>query len=99
MTETQVAPWADAAEELSSAGCPRYVNRADGAKLVTDRFFKVSARTLEEWPVPSRLINGRAHYLVSDLLAYANNLLQSAPPPRLGGRKQKPAQPSQDVAA
>jgi hypothetical protein len=97
MTHTQAASLASAAAEPTNL--PRYCDRQDGAALVTERFFKVSSRTLEDWPVPSRLINGRAHYLTTELLVYARSVMEAAPQPRVGGRKAKLPPPAQTVSA
>ena len=39
---------------------PKRVDRKTGAKLVTDRFFPVSHRSLEAWPLTWRHVNGKA---------------------------------------
>lgn len=42
-------------------GLPRRVTRDKGAKLVSQHFFEVSPRSLERWPMPVSILNGRAH--------------------------------------
>ena len=57
---------------------PVRVDRKRGAKLVTDRFFPVSSRTLEVWPLPWRHVNGKALCEVADLFAFAQAKLDAA---------------------
>jgi len=40
---------------------PRRVTRARAAKLLAQHFFEVSPRSLERWPMPVTILNGRAH--------------------------------------
>ena len=72
---------------------PIRVPRDVGAELVTHRYFTVSARTLEKWPLAVRRVNGKAHVEVTELFAVAEAMLAEAPPVR-GGRRaasQRPA--------
>jgi hypothetical protein len=65
---------------------PARVNRTRGAELVTERFFPISPRTLEAWPLTWRHVNGKALCEVDELFALAQAKLDAAPPVR-GGRK------------
>ena len=47
--------------------------------------FPVSPRTLEGWPVPTRLVNGKATFDTAELLAFARSKLDAAPTVQ-GGR-------------
>lgn len=41
--------------------------------------FPVSPRTLESWPVPTRLVNGKATFDTAELLAFARSKLDASP--------------------
>lgn len=58
---------------------PKRVGRKDGAKLVTDNFFRVSPRTLEVWPLPWQIINGRAQVETVKLFDEAQRRVDDAP--------------------
>jgi hypothetical protein len=58
---------------------PRRVDRKTGAALVTLYFFPVTPRSLEEWPVTWRMINGKAVGETSELFAVAQAKLDAAP--------------------
>ena len=77
-------------------GLPRYADRKVGAALISQRYFRVAPRTLENWPLPVYRINGRASYLTSDLMSYAEARMHAAPV-RQGGRRPK-AIPQQAAA-
>ncbi len=59
------------------ADMPARVDRA--AVVVTRYFFPVSYRTLERWPLSTRLVNGKAIIETADLLAVAQAKLDAAP--------------------
>jgi hypothetical protein len=42
------------------ANQPAHVNRKTGAALVTQHMYPVSYRSLEQWKLPTRRVNGRA---------------------------------------
>ena len=65
---------------------PARVDRGTGADLVTRRFFPVSPRTLEAWPLTWRHVNGKAVCATAELFAVAQAKLDAAPPVR-GGRR------------
>lgn len=48
-------------------GLPARVTRPRAADLVTERYFEVSQRTLERWPLNWRLVNGKSHCEVAEL--------------------------------
>jgi hypothetical protein len=64
---------------------PARVDRGVGAVLVTQRYFPVSPRTLEAWPLTWRHVNGKAVCETAELFAVARAKLDAAPPVR-GGR-------------
>jgi hypothetical protein len=63
-----------------SPNYPRFVDLKTGARIITERFFRVSPRTVEKWPVAFRIINHRRHVETADLIARAEALILSAPP-------------------
>ena len=69
---------------------PTRVDRRRGAELVTQRFFPVSARSLERWGVPVRHVNGKAVMDTAELFAAAQAKLDAAPAIR-GGRRAAPS--------
>jgi hypothetical protein len=64
---------------------PVRVDRRRAAELVTERYFPVSHRTIEAWPLLVRHVNGKATVETTDLFAHAQALLDAAPKIR-GGR-------------
>ena len=58
---------------------PRRIDRKRGAALITDRYFQISPRTLEKWPIAWRYANGRATCETEELLNYAKSKLDAAP--------------------
>ena len=75
----------DAVENIRSP-LPARVDRRRGAELITEKFFPISARTLEVWPVTWRHVNGRATCDTHELLAVAKEKLEAAPA-IAGGKK------------
>jgi hypothetical protein len=65
---------------------PTFIDRRAGAKLVSDNLFPVSHRSIEAWPLPTRLVNGRAVMPTHRLLEIAFSKLAAAPVV-MGGRK------------
>ncbi len=65
---------------------PARVDRGTGAVLVTRRYFPVSPRTLEAWPLTWRHVNGKAVCETAELFAVAQSKLEAAPAIR-GGRR------------
>lgn len=77
--------------ELDPKNPPPRVDRQAGAALLLAALgIRVSPRTLEGWPVPSALVNGRATYGTSELLAHGRAMLDGTPCVR-GGRTCKAA--------
>lgn len=66
---------------------PVRVPRPRAAELVTERFFKVSPRSLERAPLQWRLLNGRAHVETAELFAWAQEVLDAAPAVAGGHRR------------
>jgi hypothetical protein len=55
------------------------LNRRSAADYVMDRYgFRLSARTLEDAPIPYIVVNGQAIYKIADLDQYAQNKINSA---------------------
>jgi hypothetical protein len=65
---------------------PPYVDRRQGASIVSQNVVKTSHRSLEVWPLPWRQGNGRATTPPAVLLAVAYNKL-IASPVVMGGRR------------
>ena len=66
---------------------PPRLDRRTAAAVVTARFFPVSYRTLEAWPITSRVVNGRAVVETAELLAFARAKLDAAPVIRGGNTR------------
>jgi hypothetical protein len=58
---------------------PMRVGRRAAAAIVSERYFPVSYRTLERWPLNWRRINGRAVANTDELLAEAQRRVDDAP--------------------
>ncbi len=58
---------------------PMRVGRRVAAEIVSERYFPVSYRTLERWPLNWRRINGRAVANTDELLAEAQRRVDEAP--------------------
>lgn len=69
---------------------PRVDRQAGAALLLAALGIRVSPRNLESWPVPTRLLNGRATMDTKELLAHGRTLLDGAPSVR-GGRTRRAA--------
>ena len=67
---------------------PRLDRKAAAALLYARLGLQVSPRTLETWPLTSRLVNGRATYDTAELLAHGRAMLDASPSTR-GGRTRK----------
>lgn len=65
---------------------PRLIGRRTAAELVSTRFFPVSARTIQRWPLATRRIHGRALLDREEVFAYAETLIRSAPAVKQAGR-------------
>lgn len=75
---------------LDTENPPPRVNRQDGATLLRARLgMQVSPRTLEEWPLPTRLVNGRATYDTAELVAHARAMLEASPDVRHKRKRRK----------
>ena len=64
---------------------PRVDRKAAAALLYALLGLQVSPRTLETWPLPTRLVNGRATLATAEVLAHGRAMLDGAPSVR-GGR-------------
>ena len=65
---------------------PARVDRRLGAQIITERYFPISHRTLETWPINWRRVNGRAICDTAELLKLAESKFEAAPR-LIGGRK------------
>ena len=65
---------------------PRFVDRRRGAQFLSERFFPVSHRTLESWPLTWRHVNGYAVCDLAELVAVAEAKLAAAAPIRSGSQ-------------
>jgi hypothetical protein len=72
------------------------LDRIDGARVISQYFFPISARTLEAWPLSYKVVNGRAICRTEHLLAHARMLLEAAPEIR-GGRQPQSRRRSGDA--
>ncbi|WP_043367500.1 hypothetical protein [Belnapia sp. F-4-1] len=57
---------------------PVNVDRKTAADLVTHYFFQISPRTLERWPVPAVVVNGKAMSPTAAILAHAQLVMEAA---------------------
>lgn len=88
MTQTNLKSHSTTAKptpEGTTPNLPARIDRKRGATLITDRFFPISHRTLEKWPLIWRHVNGKATCDTNELLAMAQARLDAAPP-LLGGK-------------
>lgn len=70
---------------------PPRVTRAMGSAVILAQVgMQVSPRTLETWPVPTRMVNGRATFDTAELIAHASHRLQESADVR-GGRRGRPS--------
>jgi hypothetical protein len=58
---------------------PALIDLKDAARLVSERFFRISPRTLERWPLPVKIVNHRRHYWTADVIARAEAMIKEAP--------------------
>jgi hypothetical protein len=72
--------------ESATTALPARVDRRRGAAIITHRYFPVSHRTLEAWPLTWRRVNGRALVDTAELLAFAEAKVAAALPVRGGKR-------------
>ena len=74
----------------AAAQQPHYVNRRDGAALVSKHVFDVAPRSLEGWRVPWKRIRRQAQTPPAVLLAIAFQMRATAPV-SMGGNVYRPA--------
>ena len=68
---------------------PRIPRKVASPFLLAALGFPVSPRTLESWPVATKLVNGKATFDTAELLAYARSKVDAAPVIQ-GGRTPAP---------
>jgi hypothetical protein len=66
------------------SGLPKRAPRPELAGLISQRYFKVSPRTLERWEINWLTLNGRAHGDVAEAFAIAQQKVDEATPIRGG---------------
>ena len=71
---------------LDLSGLPQRMDRRAAAKLISQTFFPVSPRSLERWPLATRILNGRALLETREVIAYARAQVAQAPAV-MGGRR------------
>ena len=72
--------------DIETRTLPVRIDRRLAAKIVSDRFFPISRRTLERWPLTWRRINGRALVDTNELLAEAQRRVEDSAAVRGGVR-------------
>ena len=80
MTQTNLKSHSTTAKptpEGTTPNLPARIDRKRGATLITDRFFPISHRTLEKWPLIWRHVNGKATCDTNELLAMAQARLDA----------------------
>ena len=73
-------------QEKSVRDLPVRVHRKLAAEIVSARYFPISHRTLERWPLTWRRLNGRALVDTDELLAEAHRRVEESAAVRGGGR-------------
>jgi hypothetical protein len=58
---------------------PQFVDYKTGEQVVSERYFPVTARALEKWPLPVKIINRRRHVPTDALIAHAEAKIAAAP--------------------
>ncbi len=75
---------------------PRYAERKQLAAIHRHYYGPISPRTLEKWPLPWRISNGRAVAPVGEFLHEAQRRFNAAPTV-MGGHGRRPETPSSNV--
>jgi hypothetical protein len=65
---------------------PPRLDRKKAAEVLTQRYFPISNRTLERWPLTWRRLNGRALVNTEELLAEAQRRVEACTPIKGGVR-------------
>jgi hypothetical protein len=63
---------------MDTAGLPVRLDRRMAARVISRRFFPISHRTLERWPLTWRRLNGRALVDTVELLAEAQRRVEDS---------------------
>jgi hypothetical protein len=58
---------------------PQFADYKTGAQIVSERCFPITARALEKWPLPVKIINRRRHVPTEALIAHAEAKIAAAP--------------------
>jgi hypothetical protein len=79
LTTTAAPPaWPATSPRPDLSNLPANVDRKVGAELVTRYYFPTSPRSLERWPVPVVVVNGKAIGSTAAYFAHAQSLLDAA---------------------
>ena len=68
------------------AHLPEYADRNTLARIISARFFPVTARTIRTWPLTVSHPNKKAVHPVAEALEYAERKLKSSPSYKQEGR-------------
>lgn len=71
---------------------PLWVTRREGAEMLSRHLFQIAPRTLENWDMGWREMNGRAVCKAADLLAEGIHRMENAVPARSRRPQRKTAQ-------
>ncbi len=63
----------------------RWIDRRRAVEIVSERYFPITRRAVERWPIPGRILNRRFLMRERDVVAHVEKLLHNAPAAR-GGR-------------
>lgn len=69
----------DPLAELLAQYPPR-LTREQAAKAISRHFFPIKKRTLERWPLPVTILNGKACLSAAEVFAEAQRRVDAAPP-------------------
>ena len=91
MTDSARQPRGAATIDFSDL--PVRQTRKRAAEFLRRHYFETSPRTLERAPIPWVRLNGQAHCLTADLIAWAESVVAAAPMV-MGGRHQVTDRPA-----
>ena len=76
LSTTAAPPTAPSEPDISQL--PVNVDRKTAAGLVSRYFYPISVRTLERWPVPTIIVNGKAVSPTTAIFAHAQSVMDAA---------------------
>jgi hypothetical protein len=77
-TTTAASAWPATPPRPTLSEHPVNVDRKTAAELVSKFYFRTSPRSLERWPVPVVVVNGKATGSTAAYFAHAQSLLDAA---------------------